>query len=160
MRFKLFGRGASAIDAGTVVYVSSNELGIWWIISSIEQDSDWNWINRIDMYEWEKKCNSMMAKTSLQKLVFQYLLSYLILIRYCASATDSALPEMVMVRSMLPPDSRSSQLFGIFAVSLQFFALGRPPSSRRCPPQLARRRKGLPTSSIEARPGGSAVFVL
>ena len=75
----------------------------------VEQDSDWNWINRIDMYEWEKKCNSMMAKTSLQKLVFQYLLSYLILIRYCASATDSALPEMVMVRSMFPPDSRSSQ---------------------------------------------------
>ena len=35
--------------------------------------------------------------------------THLILIRYCARATDSALPVIVMVRSILPPDSRSSQ---------------------------------------------------
>ena len=39
-------------------------------------------------------------------LVFK---THLMLIRYCARATDSALPVMVIVRSMLPPDSRSSQ---------------------------------------------------
>ena len=32
------------------------------------------------------------------------------LIRYCASATDSGLPVIVIVRSIFPPDSRSSQL--------------------------------------------------
>ena len=35
--------------------------------------------------------------------------THLILIRYCARATDSALPVIVMVRSILLPDSRSSQ---------------------------------------------------
>ena len=36
--------------------------------------------------------------------------TYLMLIRYCASATDSGLPVIVIVRSIFPPDSRSSQL--------------------------------------------------
>ena len=55
-------------------------------------------------------------------LLAQCGLTHLMLIRYCARATDSAFPVMVMVRSMLPPieprppppvedaASRSSQL--------------------------------------------------
>lgn len=44
------------------------------------------------------------------RFFFAKFLAYLMLIRYCARATDSALPEMVIVRSIFPPDSRSSQL--------------------------------------------------
>jgi hypothetical protein len=55
---------------------------------------------------------TLLSMTMLLRLLMMLLMlrmTYLMLIRYWARATDSQLPEMVMVLSMLGGASRSSQ---------------------------------------------------
>ena len=64
--------------------------------------------NRVVIWETFLIVEAMAAAAGGYLQIF--LPTYLMLMRYCASATDSALPVMVMVRSVFEPGSLSSQL--------------------------------------------------